>query len=410
MEDYLRYRNTVFLRLDGSTKPDERADMLAQFNHPSSTIPIFLLSTRAGGLGLNLQVADTVIIYDSDWNPHQDLQAQDRAHRIGQKKEVRIFRLVTEKSIEENILERARQKLEIDKKVIQGGRFDNKSSASEREEFLRGLLEANEEDEEDTADLGDDELNEMLSRSEHELELFTRMDVQRQKDEEAEWIRQGNRGPVRERLITDAELPEVYHMEHNFGPVVDEILTSRKKNPVHYDDGLTEEQWTQAIEDNNMDEVIEKNRRGRPTGSYYLDDDGFSTSDPRTRGNSTTGDFEDSEAGSPGPTKKRKRLGPAGGSRAASVDTGSLSGDFGGKAPLAAAKRRKTGKANAGGEDPELQKLRKTMDDIFSAIEDVDNEEEGHQCCGLFYKLPSKKDYPEYCMYLSLTLLETVSD
>ena len=136
MEDYLKYRNTACLRLDGSTKPDERAEMLKLFNHPQSEYRVFLLSTRAGGLGLNLQTADTVIIYDSDWNPHQDLQAQDRAHRIGQKKEVRIFRLVTEKSVEEHILARAREKLEIDKKVIQGGRFDNKSSASEREEFL----------------------------------------------------------------------------------------------------------------------------------------------------------------------------------------------------------------------------------------------------------------------------------
>lgn len=405
MEDYLRYRNTTFLRLDGSTKPDERGEMLAQFNHPQSTIPIFLLSTRAGGLGLNLQVADTVIIYDSDWNPHQDLQAQDRAHRIGQKKAVRIFRLVTEKSVEEQILERARQKLEIDKKVIQGGRFDNKSSASEREEFLKGLLEANEDEEDDTADLGDDEINEILSRSEQEVEIFTQMDIQRHQEEEQEWIRQGNRGPLRERLITDAELPEVYHMEHDFAPIVDEILDQpRKKNVIHYDDGLTEEQWTQAIEDNvDIKDVIDKNRKTRFSNNYsILDDDGFSTSDPRTRGNSTTGDFEDSEAGSSGPAgKKRKRLAPNG-SRATSMDTGSTSGEFGGKAPMAA-KRRKTGKASAV-EDPESQRLKQTMESIYETIEDVDNEEEGHQCCGLFYKLPSKKDYPEYCKCSCLLL------
>ena len=74
----------------GMTKSDERADMLKIFNDPSSEYFIFLLSTRAGGLGLNLQTADTVIIFDSDWNPHQDLQAQDRAHRIGQKNEVKF--------------------------------------------------------------------------------------------------------------------------------------------------------------------------------------------------------------------------------------------------------------------------------------------------------------------------------
>lgn len=78
------------------------------FNSPNSEYFIFLLSTRAGGLGLNLQTADTVIIFDSDWNPHQDLQAQDRAHRIGQKNEVRVLRLMMVNSVEERILAAAR--------------------------------------------------------------------------------------------------------------------------------------------------------------------------------------------------------------------------------------------------------------------------------------------------------------
>ena len=89
---------------------------------------MFLLSTRAGGLGLNLQQADTVIIFDSDWNPHQDLQAQDRAHRIGQKNEVRVLRLMTVNSVEEKILAAARYKLNVDAKVIQAGMFDSKST------------------------------------------------------------------------------------------------------------------------------------------------------------------------------------------------------------------------------------------------------------------------------------------
>ena len=70
------------------TKAEDRGEMLSLFNNPNSEYFVFLLSTRAGGLGLNLQTADTVIIFDSDWNPHQDLQAQDRAHRIGQTNEV----------------------------------------------------------------------------------------------------------------------------------------------------------------------------------------------------------------------------------------------------------------------------------------------------------------------------------
>jgi ATP-dependent helicase STH1/SNF2 len=79
-EDYLNFRRIPHLRLDGTTKHEDRASLLKAFNAPGSAYPIFILSTRAGGLGLNLQTADTVIIFDSDWNPHQDLQAQDRAH------------------------------------------------------------------------------------------------------------------------------------------------------------------------------------------------------------------------------------------------------------------------------------------------------------------------------------------
>ena len=83
---------------------------MKKFNAKGSEYDVFVLSTRAGGLGLNLQTADTVIIFDSDWNPHQDMQAQDRAHRIGQKKKVNVYRLVTKSSVEERILQRARQK------------------------------------------------------------------------------------------------------------------------------------------------------------------------------------------------------------------------------------------------------------------------------------------------------------
>merc|ERR1719410_2913547 len=119
LEDYLNWRGYKYLRLDGTTKSDDRGDMLADFNKKDSDYFIFILSTRAGGLGLNLQTADTVIIFDSDWNPHQDLQAQDRAHRIGQKNEVRVLRLMTVNSVEERILAAAKYKLNMDEKVIQ---------------------------------------------------------------------------------------------------------------------------------------------------------------------------------------------------------------------------------------------------------------------------------------------------
>ena len=129
MEDYLNWRGFTYLRLDGGTKAEERADLLTLFNAEGSPYFIFLLSTRAGGLGLNLQTADSVVLFDSDWNPHQDLQAQDRAHRIGQKNEVRVLRLVTINSVEEKILAAAKYKLDVDEKV-------NAYSDSEWVEFV----------------------------------------------------------------------------------------------------------------------------------------------------------------------------------------------------------------------------------------------------------------------------------
>jgi len=127
-----------------------RREAMKDWNDPTSTYFLFLLSTRAGGLGLNLQSADTVIIFDSDWNPHQDLQAQDRAHRIGQTNEVRVYRLIVAESVEEHILARAQYKLDVDSKVIQAGKFDQKSTAEERELLLKSLfVEDNQENDEE---------------------------------------------------------------------------------------------------------------------------------------------------------------------------------------------------------------------------------------------------------------------
>lgn len=117
--EYLTKRHFSFQRLDGSIKGELRKQALDHFNADGSSDFCFLLSTRAGGLGINLATADTVIIFDSDWNPQNDLQAQARAHRIGQKNQVNIYRLVTARSVEEEIVERAKQKMVLDHLVIQ---------------------------------------------------------------------------------------------------------------------------------------------------------------------------------------------------------------------------------------------------------------------------------------------------
>uniref|UniRef100_A0A0R3RZ33 CHD5 protein n=1 Tax=Elaeophora elaphi TaxID=1147741 RepID=A0A0R3RZ33_9BILA len=119
LQEYLQLRRFPSQRLDGSMRSDLRKAALDHFNAPNSPDFCFLLSTRAGGLGINLATADTVIIFDSDWNPQNDLQAMSRAHRIGQKKQVNIYRLVTKASVEEEIVERAKRKLVLDHLIIQ---------------------------------------------------------------------------------------------------------------------------------------------------------------------------------------------------------------------------------------------------------------------------------------------------
>ncbi|KAI8484720.1 putative DNA helicase ino80 [Branchiostoma belcheri] len=122
LEEFMWHRKHTYMRLDGSSKISDRRDMVEDFQQRSD-IFVFLLSTRAGGLGINLTAADTVIFYDSDWNPTVDQQAMDRAHRLGQTKQVTVYRLICKGTIEERILQRAREKSEIQRMVISGGKF-----------------------------------------------------------------------------------------------------------------------------------------------------------------------------------------------------------------------------------------------------------------------------------------------
>ena len=137
LEDYCLFREYPYCRIDGSTVHEDRIAAIDEYNKPDSEKFIFLLTTRAGGLGINLTTADIVILYDSDWNPQADLQAMDRAHRIGQKKQVHVFRFITENAIEEKVLERAAQKLRLDQLVIQQGRAQQAAKqAASKDELL----------------------------------------------------------------------------------------------------------------------------------------------------------------------------------------------------------------------------------------------------------------------------------
>lgn len=126
LEVFLNLHAHTYVRLDGSTSIDRRQKLMDRFNSDPKLF-CFILSTRSGGLGINLTGADTVIFYDSDWNPAMDAQAQDRAHRIGQTREVHIYRLVCASTVEENILMKAKQKRHLDYLVMTEGNFEEAS-------------------------------------------------------------------------------------------------------------------------------------------------------------------------------------------------------------------------------------------------------------------------------------------
>lgn len=189
MEEYLTYRNYKYCRLDGSTKLEDRRDTVHDFQ-TRPEIFIFLLSTRAGGLGINLTSADTVIFYDSDWNPTIDSQAMDRAHRLGQTKQVTVYRLITRGTIEERIRKRALQKEEVQRVVIQGGGasvdFSGRRAPENRNRDIAMWL-------------ADDEQAEMIERREKELL------------ESGEYDKQKKKGGKRKKTEASASLDEMYH-------------------------------------------------------------------------------------------------------------------------------------------------------------------------------------------------------
>lgn len=141
LEDYCVFRGHKYCRIDGGTAHEDRIASIDEYNKPGSEKFIFLLTTRAGGLGINLTTADIVVLFDSDWNPQADLQAMDRAHRIGQTKQVVVFRFVTENAIEEKVLERAAQKLRLDQLVIQQGRAQQQAKAAASKDDLLNMIQ-----------------------------------------------------------------------------------------------------------------------------------------------------------------------------------------------------------------------------------------------------------------------------
>uniref|UniRef100_A0A8C3HT15 Chromodomain helicase DNA binding protein 9 n=1 Tax=Chrysemys picta bellii TaxID=8478 RepID=A0A8C3HT15_CHRPI len=141
LEDYLIHKRYLYERIDGRVRGNLRQAAIDRFSKPDSDRFVFLLCTRAGGLGINLTAADTCIIFDSDWNPQNDLQAQARCHRIGQNKAVKVYRLITRNSYEREMFDRASLKLGLDKAVLQ--------SMSGRENSVGGIQQLSKKEIED---------------------------------------------------------------------------------------------------------------------------------------------------------------------------------------------------------------------------------------------------------------------
>ena len=177
LEDYCVFRQYKYCRIDGGTAHEDRIAAIDEYNKPGSEKFVFLLTTRAGGLGINLTTADIVILYDSDWNPQADLQAMDRAHRIGQTKQVVVYRFVTDNAIEEKVLERAAQKLRLDQLVIQQGRAQIAAKAAANKDELLSMIQHGAESVFQSkgstgiaskgTDINDDDIDAILSKGEN---------------------------------------------------------------------------------------------------------------------------------------------------------------------------------------------------------------------------------------------------
>ncbi|KAF8428570.1 SNF2 family N-terminal domain-containing protein [Tirmania nivea] len=387
MEDYLHLKGFRYLRLDGTTKADDRSSLLKEFNAPESPYFMFMLSTRAGGLGLNLQTADTVIIFDSDWNPHQDLQAQDRAHRIGQKNEVRILRLITTNSIEEKILERAQYKLDIDGKVIQAGKFDNKSTNEERDALLRSLLEAGSRgDNEGNEEMDDDELNEIIARNESELDVFRKLDRERNAHP-----RFGEGLGKKARLFPENEVPS----DINLIPEVPEVEApkgrgARERNNVRYDDGLTEEQWLDAMDDDEdtvEDAIKRKRERIERRQSKKLARQQDSPPPPETPVR---------DASTPPPTtQKRKR-----GRQPKAKETPAKAREPEPE-PESVPKRKRPRGGKVDSMSPGDRAIyQRVFETIYDAVVGLEDPEDGRLYAEHFFSLPSRKLYPTYYQFI----------
>ncbi|CAH8474380.1 unnamed protein product [Schistosoma margrebowiei] len=283
LEDFLDSEGYKFERIDGAVTGQLRQDAIDRFNAPDSLSFAFLLSTRAGGLGINLASADTVIIYDSDWNPHNDIQAFSRAHRIGQSNKVMIYRFVTRGTVEERVTQVAKKKMMLTHLVVRpglGGKGSCQMSKKELDDILKfgteDLFKEGEESMEDehTIVYDDAAIERLLDRSQQGLEEkalemndyltsfkvahYEKKGVIEEEDDESE-DEDENREVIKQEL--DPADPTYWEklLRHHFEQAQEDQARAlgkgkRVRKQVNYSTNQEEEEeWNQAMTDHDSD-------------------------------------------------------------------------------------------------------------------------------------------------------------
>lgn len=283
LEDFLEGEGYKYERIDGGITGSQRQEAIDRFNAPGAQQFCFLLSTRAGGLGINLATADTVVIYDSDWNPHNDIQAFSRAHRIGQANKVMIYRFVTRNSVEERITQVAKKKMMLTHLVVRPGMgAKNTMSKQELDDILRfgteELFKEEEGKEESAIHYDDEAIKGLLDRSQEGIEqkelwaneYLSSFKVAAYATKEAE-----EEEPETEILKQDVESADPAYWEkllrHHYEQQQEDLARTlgkgkRVRKQVNYNDaagGQEDTNWQDNVSEYNSDFSV-------PTGKFYF--------------------------------------------------------------------------------------------------------------------------------------------
>ena len=212
LEIFLNIHGFTYVRLDGSTKVELRQQIVDKFNNDKKVF-CFISSTRSGGIGLNLTGADSIIFYDTDWNPAMDKQAQDRCHRIGQTRTVHIYRLITLSTIEENIFKKSIQKRELNYVVMEDGKFDMQNLNYNNKLNIQNIIQEGhliKKDDNEEEEKANDNVKKLL-----EFENLHFDNPNEQKNIEQMLIRIEDQEDVQAMKNLSRELLDNYEKEHN---------------------------------------------------------------------------------------------------------------------------------------------------------------------------------------------------